>query len=309
MVTKLAVTNGKRDLLRIIPFKQTGKTVDLKIGLLSNEYRVSFSSLQETEQKTTGSEITYHSAEPSKDLPATVQIKNTEKEGPDQYELNFDKIIDARVDAEFPIPLCKIKLADKPTRTYHEKESHIRLDLRELEKYFPQKITTLELFLSNSKPTDPDPNPEEFIYKWPTISLLYQVSSISYLIEGFKPDPVIMQMMYQSNPKPFWTGLEFEDFSLMAKVYPEFNVNQNEIIFYENKDYVNLLAATPAQLKSPNGKLSRKLPAFKWDLQTQQQQGVFQQEIAEWNLIFEPAWQRIKGSELDHHGVILPQIQ
>jgi hypothetical protein len=117
-----------------------------------------------------------------------------------------------------------------------------------------------------------------------------------------------MQMMYSGNPKPFWGWLEFENFFLLAKAYPEFNVTQNEIIFYENKDYVNLLAATPTQREYPTGKRSDIRPAFKWDLQTQQQQGVSQQEIAEWNLIFEPAWQRIKGSGLDHHGVVIPQV-
>lgn len=279
--------------------------MDLKIALLSNQYQVSFSSLQGTKQKTTSSELTYHSSEPSEQKPAIVQIKNPQKEGSNQYEMDFDKIIDARVDTEFPIPLCKIKFADQSTRNYHEKESHLRFDIEKIEKYFPQKITTVELFLSK---TDPDHDPEEFMYKWPTIFSLYQVSSISYLVEGFKPDPAIMQMMNSSNPKPFWTGLEFENFFIMAKAYPEFNVTQNEIVFYENKDYVNLLAATPAQLEYPNGTRSRILPAFKWDLQKQQRQGVSQKEISEWKLIFEPAWQRIKGSDLDHHGVIIPRM-
>jgi hypothetical protein len=169
--------------------------------------------------------------------------------------------------SEFPMPLCKISVKEPGVKEYTQKNEHVLFDFSNKD-YF--KCNTVEIFIISK---DQELN---FGEVWPCYNLLWQISRMDYLISGPELSDCFLNLL-NAGPK---VGQEmktsFNDFNLILKPYHDDNVTENSISFYENYDYVTILATSSVQLTDSNNKkaISPVAHAFEFDLKHQLNNGL-----------------------------------
>jgi len=287
---KFAIINGDQDLLRIIPVPTKVPTIiDFKISTLGNDYTINYWALglQKPEYYHTDNEITYHSSVEIKNKlkPGIIHEKSLEY-GCINYQHSFPKVTDLQVNTEFPLPLLKLSIGQKNTKTYHKRNDHVIFNFSD-ESIAP--INTVELYIVSK------PFMEKFMQKWPMIGLLWATSTIDYLIKGPELSHQFLQKLNNGPSILFDEYTPFTQFNLISRSYFDNKFSENTISFYENFDYVSILAATKIQLideltKEPRSPIA---PAFAFDLKRQQDQGYPKKEIEMWNKFFREATKKI----------------
>jgi hypothetical protein len=300
---KLAIINGDQDLLRIIPVPtKVANTIDFKISTLGNEYVINYWALglQKPKYYRSNNEITYHSSVKTKEkLKPGIIHEKSQNSVCINYQYSFPKVTDIRVNTEFPLPLLKLSINQKSGKTYTKKNDHVIFNFDDESK---TPINTVEIYIA-SKQYD-----EKFIEKWPFFDLLWEVSTIDYLVKGPELSPQFLQRL-DNGLVLCEMDASFPQFNLISKFYFDENFTENTISFYENFDYVSILASTRIQLideltKEPRSPLA---PAFVFDLSRQQNQGYPKKEIAVWNKFFNDSLNKIDRLGIHRTGFYIPQ--
>ena len=297
----MAIVNEGQDLLRINPIK-VGDCVDFKISTLGNEYALNYWSLgrERPERHHTNHEITYHSPVGTGEhkLDGVVHVKDLKLV---EYRCSFPRVVDLRIDTEFPIPLLKLSVANRCDRTYVAKNNHILFDMGN-ESISP--INTVEIYITSKE------FGEGSMHKWPFFSGIWIASTIDYLVRGPELSSQFKRTLDSDSPKCIMTTLTgFKEFNLHLRHYHDNGVNENTLSFYENYDYVSIIASTRVQLidgmtKAP---LSGAHPAFVFDLERQRKQGVSKYEIDKWHRFFRKSHDRINRLKIHRMGFLFPQ--
>jgi hypothetical protein len=302
---KFAIINGDQDLLRIIPVPtKVTTTIDFKISTLGNEYAINYWALglQKPKYYRSHDEITYHSSVKTmgKLKPGIIHEKS-QNSGCVTYQYSFPKVTDIQVNTEFPLPLLKLSINQKSAKTYAKKNDHVIFNFDDESK---APINTVELYVV-SKHFD-----EKFIQKWASFDLLWKISTIDYLVKGPELSPQFLKRLNNGPVILYEMDTSFPQFNLISKFYFDENIKENTISFYENFDYVSILASTRIQwidelTKEP---LSPLAPAFVFDLSRQQNQGYTKKEIAVWNKFFNDSLNKIDRLGILRTGFYIPQL-
>lgn len=290
---KIAVIKNGKDILRITPIKEENKKIHLKFSFFS-EFKVNYWSFADKEEKSTktSEEMTYHSS--SGEKKPKVHIKEKDR----AYRNTFDKVVDIDLNEEFPVPICKLNIFDPGNENYNKKNKHIKVELEDTPKI---KINTLELYLA----------PMDFNYglhmrKWRCMNLLLTVASIDYLIKGPGESLDTIFTSISHGPLPLINQTYDEKFSLFWKTYHEDAIKENTISFYENKDYIDILATTPVSIKT-NGRCSKIMPAYYYDISDMLINNCNPEYINKWETRFIKSQKKLKKLNIHRTGLIIPR--
>ncbi|ODV49424.1 hypothetical protein C7960_0296 [Methanohalophilus euhalobius] len=297
---KLALTHDNIDILRIIPISK-GNTIDFKFSLLGNYFQISYWQLGKSkpERCPTTSEISYHSSSRDKKKKPVVHIKDKSSEI--VYQHSFHNIIDMKPSSEFPMPLCKISVKEPGVKEYTQKNEHVLFDFSNKD-YF--KCNTVEIFIISK---DQELNISKV---WPTYDILWQTSRMDYLISGPELSDCFLNMLNAGPKVCREMNTSFSDFNLIFKPYHDDNVTENSISFYENYDYITILATSPVQLTDNNTKkaISPVAPAFAFDLEWQLNNGLAsRKEADQMKRKFDKMLDRVNQLKIHRHGFCIPQ--
>jgi len=300
---KLAIIKGEQDLLRITPI-DNGDTIDFKISTLGNDYALDYWSvgLQKPESHRTNDEITYHSSKSDgeRKLSGTVHVKNPKYIN---YKFRFPRVVDMRVDTEFPIPLLKLSVVNKCDRKYDRKKHHAVLNFEDKKN---PKINTVEIYLTSKD------FGEAFLNKWPFFHALWTVSTIDYLVKGPELSPQFISALNNGSPADTATTYSnFNNFNIHTRYYFQNNINENVLSFYENYDYISMLSSTRIQLIDGVTKesLSKIHPAFIFDLKGQRKQGLPNPEIKKWSKFFRESINKVDRLKIRRIVFQIPQYE
>jgi hypothetical protein len=288
---RIAVIKNGKDILRIIPFKEENKKIHLKFSFFS-EFKVNYWSLADKEEKSTktSKDMTYHSS--SGEKKPKVHIKEKDK----VHKNIFDKVVDIDLNEEFPVPICKLNIFDPGNKKYKKNNKHIKAELEDTPEI---KINTLELYLA----------PIDFNYgiykrKWRCLTLLFTFASIDCLIQGpgESLDTILMNLSH--GPLPLINQTYDKKFSLLWKIYREDAIKENTISFYENKDYIDILATTPVSIKT-NGRCSKIMPAYYYDISDMLINNCNPEYITKWETRFIKSQKKLDN--VYRAGIIIPR--
>lgn len=256
--------SSTEDILRIIPNIIEDK-IHFKFSLLDNHFRIYFWQLDQNEPQqsillTNNEEITYHSSIKDKKLDPVVHIKdNSSKE---KYKTISENIIDMRLNSDFPIPLCKVSIKEKSQKIYTNKIKHAIFDFNDKEC---PNCNTVEIFIM------PKEQDRDYFKKWPHFYLLWQISTMDYLINGPELSQAFLNTLENGPRVNVEVQSTFPEFDIVLKVYYDENITENSISFYENEDYKAMLATAKIQLVDDKTKkpITKIAPAFAFYLDWQ----------------------------------------
>lgn len=178
------------------------------------------------------------------------------------YTHSFRNIIDMTLNSIFPIPLCKVSIKEKSQKVYTNKTEHVFFDFND--KDHPSS-NTVEIFIM-SKQQDRD-----YYEKWPYFYLLWQISTMDYLINGPELSRVFLNTLENGPRVNVELKSSFQEFDLVLKAYYDEDIKENSISFYENYDYMTILATTPIQFvdEKTNKPIGNNTSVFSLDLKRQ----------------------------------------
>lgn len=292
---KIAVTNNEIDLMRIIPAKFTNESGDfgLKFSLFNN-YSIRYWSLADTtpEETSTDDEITYHNSIKNI-LPAKIQIK----EGED-HRNPFLKVtdIDFTNKIQVPLPICKIEFVDFKGKLFKKKKDRAVIDLGASDTFSPNVV---EIYLG---PPNFDIN--KIMWEWRCINLLFMIASVDVIVKGTAHSIDLFYNTISKGVSPVLNMIDSTKCSIIYKLYRDDGIISNRISFYENSDYLEVLATTPISLRIDN-RLTEIRPAYFYDLHDI---SLHNKELAsEWEEYFLISSEKIRKMGLHGRGLIIPR--
>jgi hypothetical protein len=325
--SEIAFTDNDIDILRIIPKYKDGRFDYFKFSVRNNFLVKSWEIKQKSphiiRSIKLGDEITYHSSK--KDLvgnykPPVVHIKhkNSSKQDDNPYEIISSNVVDIRkipeinLDTCFPLPLCKVEIKDGNITIFKKKSYHKILDIENLISSFSEhgecnfpKFNVIEIYITSKKF-----NTKDFQNMWPYYFSLWLFTTIDYLVNGPELSKTYLND-FESEQLPFvggLTDLSFDQFNIMYKPYHNENVKENSISFYENNDYIALLASARIQLTDmyTKEKPSSIKHAFAFDLEWQLKEGKIPSRIEKDQRYrkFKKMVDKIKNLDLDNRKYV-----
>lgn len=330
----ITIVKGDHNLLKI-NFIPKGDLIDFVI-LLDDEFVVHYMGQDGWVQTYSAGfninnvHITYRSSNTNKTI-----IRRPELHLKDRRKiLNiFDRIIDLNTNSEFPIPLFKITCKDI---THNDgllpiKTKNNTIDLDDYGgagsrgyNITGKNINTAEIYLVYKSYFE-YPRLEE---KWPILGLLAMMSSMDYVISGVDLRIDIVDNFAEGNIVLAQEAQIRDQYVLLVKKYNDINVKENSVYFYENINYIDMLATTPISLTTEGGEENRHysllycspftaaylepfsgiFPAFCYDLDMQLQNNISLEKVNRWHDIFRNSLENIKKNNIKRKGFIIPQI-
>jgi hypothetical protein len=271
--------------------------------MLGNEFAINYWALGLKKPKyyRSNNEISYHSSKIKKDIlkPGIIHEKS-HNSGYINYQYSFPKVTDIQVNTEFPLPLLKLSINQKSTKVYERENDHVIFNF---DDELRTPINTVEIYIASKK------RDENFIQKWPFFDILWVISTIDYLVKGPELSDQFLKRLNNGPMLLYEMNTSFPQFNFILKCYFDENVMENTISFYENFDYISILASTRIQLideltKEP---LSPLAPAFVFDLSRQRKQGLPKKEIEIWYKFFMESLKKIDSLGIHRTGFYIPQ--
>jgi hypothetical protein len=327
----ISVVKGDHNLLKI-NFILKRDLFDFVI-LFNEEFVVHYIDINGIEQTYSAgnninkAHITYHSSNINKNairMPE-LHLKNGRK------RLNiFDKIIDLNTNSEFPIPLFKITCKDVAQKSKLLSNTNNKIDLDDYggwpKEYIiaEKNINTAEIYLVSRSYLE-YPRHEE---KWLALGFLQMMSPIDYVVRGVDLRIDIVDNFAEGNIVLAQEAQIHDQYILLVKKYTDMAVKDNSIYFYENINYIDMLATTPICLTTESGVENRHysllncspftaayldpfsgiFPAFCYDLDMQLQNNISFEKVNRWHGIFRNSLENINRNNIKRKGFIIPQI-
>lgn len=287
---EIAFTDNDMDILRIIPKYKDGRLDFLKFSV-QNDFLVKSWEMKQKSPYIIGSiepgdEITYHSSKEDKNPVVHIKYKDSSKHDDHRFEdvsskvADIKKVPDIKLDPCFPLPplpLCKVEVKDGNITTFKKKSNHRIIDIKNLisssfeyGQFDYPKFNVIEIYIA----------PKEFDFKdfhrtWFYYAQLWIHSTIDYLING--PEMSKTYLNDWESGRPHLGGQidpTFDQFNVVYKPYHDENIKENSISFYENNDYIALLATARVQLTDMNKvPISKKKNILAHDLERQLEEG------------------------------------
>ncbi len=281
--------------MRIIPVKYSNESgaFGLKFSLFNN-YRIRYWSLANIipEETSTDKEITYHNSI-NGILPAKIHIKEDEI-----YKNQFLKVtdIDFKNGIQVPLPICKIEFFNFKGKVFKNKRDRVVI---ELEKHNTISPNVVEIYFG---PANMDIN--KIMKEWRCINLLFLIASIDIIVKGTTHSIDLFFKTISKGVYPILNMINCKNYNIIYKLYEDKDVTSNRISFYENADYLEVLATTPISLKIEN-KITEAKPAYFYDLLDVSKND---RNLAdEWRKYFEISSKKIQKIGLHRNSLIIPR--
>lgn len=273
---KIAITKNEKDCLRIVPIGVKNGKVQIKFSFFDESFiarRFVFNNESgdllyiPSDFGNVPHEVTYHSSdEQHKGASILPKYKDARERNPISEEiidLNLKQLI-------VPIPICRITVNKEPDKAYKIKNEHRIIDLT-------IKYNTTEIYIASA-----DYDLKEMSRRFPTIvEYLFPITSIDYLVYGAGAGCMpIMQKMFDS-PEPidalesdivggvrfFYRTYELTKANTFF-IYANAEYSQNNYIeFFNNIEYLELLATTPFSYKLDENNNTPPRPAYIYDVE------------------------------------------
>jgi len=295
----IAVTKKGKDLVRIIParFSKEKNKIGLKICLLENTYKTRYWCIGDISSvnSKTSEEITYHNSS-EKFKTGCILIKENKK-----YMDIFPKVVDIVFEplSPVPIPICKINFnfdSLKKYKNYKKKKKHYVLELKDTQEI---KSNTIDFYLA---PSGFDIN--KIMNSWRCINLLFIIGSIDVLVKGTSKSINEFYECISKGSFPLLNAIPGEGYTIIYKIYHQRDISENQISFYENHDYLAVLASTPISIRYGEH-LSPPNPAYIYDILDLEKLDPL--NAARWKKFFENLTMEISRSGIHKEGLIIPR--
>lgn len=272
----VAISKSGKDCLRIIPLEETKTKVELKFALLNNPYLIrDFRRIEGNfhllyapfTHNISPSEITYHN--PKCDFPEPTVLPKYKEERARKpitqeiVELNLNNLI-------LPLPVCRITINQDPESSYRHKSYHSNINLS-------TKYNTTEIFISSE-----EYDFETMAKKFPLIvNTLFPLSTLDSMIygAGIGSEPIFNKMIEENAPISALATLTVGKYRIYYRTYQllvkdnfllysnEIYRNKNIIEFFNNVDFLDLLATTRVGFDIPGKKKVQTKLAYKYDIE------------------------------------------
>ena len=309
---KIAVTKNGKDHNRIIPFGSEENKDQIKISFIDKSFIVRRFTLNKGEGELlyiptdfglVSDEITYHN---STKIHSTATLL-TKLKGSSERVPILKEIIDLDLrNLIVPIPICRITINRESDELYSKKDIHNNINLC-------SKYNTTEIYVSSAKYDS-----ENLAKRFPHIvEYLFPISTVDFIVygAGVGSIPIMMKM---SEFKPI-TALESDligNYRFYYRTYelPKTNSfflysdeeysHNNFIEFFNNVDYLDLLAITNIGFKIKGTESYEVLPAYKRDVEHLKKTGFHKDYIKRLNRRFYAKEAELKKLKKFRSGII-----
>ncbi len=310
----IAISKNGKDCIRILPFGSEENKAEIKISFLDESFIVrSFEALknnkddlfQYVDYGLVNHEITYHN---SNDLNPQPGILPKYKDDRDRTPIS-QKIIDLDLkNLLVPIPICRITVNQESNKIYKYKKYHNHIDLT-------SQYNTTEFYISSS-----NYDSEIMSKRFPMIAqYLFNMTTVDYIIYGAGVGCMpIMNKMFENN-EPI-VALESDLIGKYRIYYRTYELSKNNayfiysnqeysqinfIEFFNNIDYLDLLATTQIGLKIKGTNKVNTKPAYIYDIENLTKIGFHKDYIKRWYKRFHRKEIEYKPIEKRRCGIII----
>ena len=285
---RIAIIFQGNDCIRIIPMPPKNGNAEIKFHFFDDSYVIrKFDFNNEVggliytpiDHGQAEHEISYHSANGSHSTPVILpkyKDKRTRTAISDEIiNLSLAEII-------VPIPICRITTNIAPKRKYRSKDQHWPIEL--LGKY-----STADIYIAGK-----DYNFEEMSKKFPMIlNFLFPITTVDFLIygSGMSAEPIFNKMFENKEPIVALQSTIVGDYQFFCRTYQLFKTdafrmyakqeysNTNFIEFFNNIDYLDLLATTNIAYKLTPSRTTPIKAAYEYDLENLKRLGFRRKSI------------------------------
>jgi hypothetical protein len=309
----IAISKNGKDCIRILPFGSEETKAEIKISFLDESFIVRrFETLKNNKENLfkyvdyglMTHEITYHN---SNDLNPQPSILPKYKDDRIRTPIS-QEIIDLDLKGLLvPIPICRVTVNQESNKIYKHKKYHNHIDLT-------SKYNTTEFYISSSK------YDSEIMYKrFPMIVQLFNMTTLDYIIYGAGVGcmPIINKMVENDEPIVALESDLIDKYRIYYRtyelsknnayfIYSNQEYSQNNFIeFFNNIDYLDLLATTQigTEIKGTN-KIDTK-PAYIYDIENLKKIGFHKDYIKKWLKRFHRKELEYKPIEKRRCGIII----
>lgn len=312
--TSIAIIFNGKDCLRIIPFGSDKNKAEIKFSFFDSSFIVRKFSVNKdvggsifnySDWGIASNELTYHNSNKYHTKPSILpKYKNKNiKRTP-----IFNEIIDLDLrNLLVPIPICRITVNKETDKQYKQKNHHNVIELTD-------KYNTVEIYISSVN-YDFDILAKRF----PTIvQQLSPIITIDYLLYGAGEAtiPIMNKMFENKTPITAIESNQIGQYRIHYKTYELIKSNafllysqkeyaQNNFIeFFNNIDYLDLLATTHVGFKINGTDKYNTKPAYIWDIAHLKNIGFHNNYIKRWNNRFHNKEMKLKRMKKNRSGII-----
>ena len=310
----IAISKNGKDYMRIMPFGSEKNRTEIKFSFFNDSFIIrKFAKSNEPDLLLykpedcgiASHELTYHNSNEFHSKPAILpKYKDNNK----TRTPVFNEIIDLNLkNLIVPIPICRITVNTDSNRIYKRKKYHINIDLG-------SKYNTTEILISSAK-YDYDTLKERF----PNIvKILFPITTIDFLIygAGMGVEPIMNKMFENKEPiiplesniignyRFYYRTYELVKTDAFRLYSKDEYLKNNFIEFFNNIEYLDLLATTNIGFKIKGTDRYDSKAAFRFDLEELERKGFHKDYIKRWKKRFTLKEKEYKKSRIIRTGIL-----
>lgn len=276
MKNRIAVSFEGSDCLRIIPMRAKNGNAEVKFHFLDDSFIIRKFDLNNgiggliynpIDHGQAEHEISYHSANEHHSTPVILPKYKDDRE---RIAISEEIINLGLAGIIVPIPICRITSNIAPQKIYRAKDQHWHIELTD-------RYNTTDIYMA-----DKDYNFEEMGRKYPMIvNFLFPITTIDFLVygSGMSVEPIFNKMVGSKDPIIALQSTVVGNYQFFSKTYHLFTTDafrmyskqeyrkSNFIEFFNNIDYLDLLATTNIAYKLTPSKTTPIKAAYEYDLE------------------------------------------
>ena len=310
----IAISKNGKDCLRILPFGSEENKAEIKFSFFDNSFVIRRFTINKSDDLllykpkdcgTASHELTYHN---SNEFHPKTALLPKYKDNTTRIPI-IEEIIDLNLkNLLVPIPICRITVNQEPIKNYYKKNYHNNIELS-------SKYNTTEIFISSAK-YDFQSMAERFPI---IVEYLFPITTIDFIVygAGMGSEPVMKKML--ENKEPI-TALEsdiigkyriyYRTYELIKtdafRLYSDKEYSQKNFIeFFNNIEYLDLLATTNVGFKIKGSNKYDMKAAFIFDLEKLKNRGYYKDYINRWEKRFKRKESKYKRLKKIRTGVLI----
>jgi len=310
----IAISKNGMDCLRIIPWGNQENKAEIKFSFIDDSFIIRRFDLNKNNNTLLYTpidcglvppELTYHNSN-SFDIKASILPKH--KDSTERIPIS-QEIIDLDLkNLIVPIPVCRITVNKESNIIYKNKKYHNKIDLS-------SKYNTTDIYISSAKY---DIN--QMSKRFPLIvEFLFYMTTIDFIVygAGIGCEPIINKMFENKKPIIALTStivgkyrLYYRTYELLKNdvfmLYSDQKYSQNNIIeFFNNIDYLDLLATTSISYKIEGTDRFETKPAYQRDIEHLIKIGYHKDYIKRWQKRFRKKELEYKNYKKLRSGILI----